>query len=786
MYLLDTRTARLHHFLRSRDLRYAILSHVWQDVRNELSFRDVQAIGAECALSGENPRDRMSPKIRNCCIFAERAGYAWVWIDTCCIDHNSSAELSEAINSMFAWYADADVCYAYLYDVGDHEDPSSRDSAFRRSRWYERGWTLQELIAPVRVVFLSQTWRTLGSKHTLASVVEEVTAVQKEILTHERSLDSISVAQRMSWASKRQTTRIEDRAYSLLGIFRINMPTIYGEGLRAFARLQEEILRQIPDQSIFAWGPLHADLKVARHLMENDKIDDSARHRHNSQRDVALGTQARLQDMLAPSPSDFVKSAGYKSVSLGNLATTFGLEEKIPHYALTSHGIHVTLPISAGAVDSWKSWIARTGTATTQHVRLALLACENAKGDLVILFLRRANQAIGPRYAVGEFVDGTEDQHYYRGAFFNASRLLYEDAVLSEHEEAQEPFMEGHIRGTKKQSFRYGKFVLNELYVHHQGPGQDVRELHPDGPIHEVMAPVPHFTFILPHWLHTQLESRYGLVCTQRGSDGAVLKVPCQLTADQVQDGVFADATFVDAARKERLVVRIGLGNCFCLMVPYPGVHGAPLHKLWVQMRVAQSTAEGDEWEALPKLSGPEQAPACSRSHINFTMVRGDHAMIRCTFGDDRRHVEVSFRKCEGFELIRRIPCKTYTVTLDVSGPAYAAAPGPGSEPRLVSPAHGHSPQRAHSRVHIVRSRSPSPTGSDHAEDPREGAATASRLDKKHALPLHASTSPRVRAGNHQSGVIRLRMDSPRSPLSPMPSPTSPILASRGGSGGYT
>ncbi|KAI0349934.1 HET-domain-containing protein [Trametes cingulata] len=783
MYLLDTKTARLHYFLSSRELRYAILSHVWQDVRNELSFRDVQTIGVECALTGENPRDRMSAKIRNCCIFAERAGYAWVWIDTCCIDHNSSAELSEAINSMFAWYADADVCYAYLYDVGDDEDPSSPDSAFRRSRWYERGWTLQELIAPARVVFLTQTWRTLGSKHMLAGVIEEVTAVQKEILTHERSLDGVSVAQRMSWASKRRTTRIEDRAYSLLGIFSINMPTIYGEGQRAFARLQEEILRQIPDQSIFAWGPLHADLKVARDLMENDKVDDSARRRHNSHRDVALDTQARLQDMLAPSPSEFVNSAGYRSISIGDLASTFALEEKIPHYALTSYGIHVTLPISMGAVDSWKSWIARTGTATTQHVRLALLACQNAGGELIVLFLRRANDTMGPRYAVGEFIDGFENEHYYRGAFFNVSRLLYEDALTPEHdkEDMPEPVMTGHLRGTKKQRFRYGEFELSELYIHHQGPGQDVREVHPDGPIHEVMAPIPHFTFVFPHWLHTLLESRHGIVCTQRGPDGAVLKVPCQLTREQVQEGVVADAIFVDTLRNEKLVVRIGLGNCFCLMVPYPGVHGAPLHKLWVQVRVAQPTSEGDDWVAIPKISGPEQSfPSCRRSHIDFTRTRGDHAMIHFTFGDDHRHVEVSFKKCEGFELIRRIPCKTYTVTLNLSGPAYDDMSG--RRHRDASPP-GQSPEHASSRAHIVRFRSPSPTASDSTNGERGGAVKAAHVDRKYA-PLSANVS-QVDT-NRRTEIIQLQMGSPRALFPPMSSQSSRILASRGASGGYT
>ena len=196
---------------------------------------------------------KLHPKIRDACAIARTAGYRYIWIDSCCIDKSSSSELSEAINSMYHWYGRSAMCYAYLADVPPGEDPRAARSSFRRSRWYTRGWTLQELIAPGQVLFLSSDWNVIGSKHTLSDVIEEITGIADEALLHMKPLDDFSVAQRLSWAAARKTTRVEDRAYSLLGVFSINMPILYGEGDLAFRRLQEEILRRIPDQSLFAW-----------------------------------------------------------------------------------------------------------------------------------------------------------------------------------------------------------------------------------------------------------------------------------------------------------------------------------------------------------------------------------------------------------------------------------------------------------------------------------------------------------------------------------------------------
>ena len=188
---------------------------------------------------------------------ARRDGYEHIWIDSTCINKDSSSELSEAINSMYYWYGSAEVCYAFLSDVPEGDEVFAMDSAFRRSRWFRRGWTLQELIAPESVVFFSRGWTLLGTKITLLEVIHDITKIDGGVLLHTKALDEASVAQRMSWASTRETTRVEDQAYSLLGVFGINMPTLYGEGEQAFRRLQEEILRRIPDQSLFAWGIMY-------------------------------------------------------------------------------------------------------------------------------------------------------------------------------------------------------------------------------------------------------------------------------------------------------------------------------------------------------------------------------------------------------------------------------------------------------------------------------------------------------------------------------------------------
>ncbi|KAN0077448.1 HET domain containing protein [Elaphomyces granulatus] len=218
--------------------RYAILSHTWGADTEEVSFKDMMDGTAKSKVLGYN-------KIRFCGEQARRDGLQYFWIDTCCIDKSSSTELQEAINSMFRWYHNAAKCYVYLADVSRSADVNSSQlltkSSFRKSRWFTRGWTLQELVAPASVEFFSKEGEQLGNKRSLERHIHEVTGIPVKALQGS-SLSNFSVPERMSWAENRETTRKEDKAYSLLGIFNVYMPLIYGEGREnAFQRLREKI-----------------------------------------------------------------------------------------------------------------------------------------------------------------------------------------------------------------------------------------------------------------------------------------------------------------------------------------------------------------------------------------------------------------------------------------------------------------------------------------------------------------------------------------------------------------
>ncbi|KAI5984920.1 heterokaryon incompatibility protein-domain-containing protein [Pisolithus orientalis] len=239
--------------------RYAILSHRWGD---EVGYEEMTGLMKMEEHKRNKVRQRDGyQKIIWSCKQAMKDGYKWLWIDTCCIDKRSSSELSEAINSMYRWYQNAHVCYAYLSDVGHSVFSIERDSGkfgelYGWSEWFMRGWTLQELIAPKQVEFFNKHWTPIGSKHRLAPTLEEITGIPCEVLTGGLAAKRLCVAQIMSWAADRKTTRVEDRAYSLMGLFKVNMPMLYGEGEKAFQRLQLEIIRVSSDHSIFAWDPL--------------------------------------------------------------------------------------------------------------------------------------------------------------------------------------------------------------------------------------------------------------------------------------------------------------------------------------------------------------------------------------------------------------------------------------------------------------------------------------------------------------------------------------------------
>lgn len=226
MRLLNTSTLELRNFYNDEIPLYAILSHTWGE--DEITFQDL-----------EKPDTWQRPaysKLTSCCALALRDGWEYIWIDTCCIDKTSSAELSEAINSMYRWYQDAEICYAYMVDMTTKSLLTSK-MQFHKSRWFRRGWTLQELLAPKIVVFYNESWKELGTKQSLKDQISLATGIDSR---HLADPTKASVAAKMSWAANRRTTRTEDIAYCLMGLFDVNMPLLYGEGTQSLHKTSRD------------------------------------------------------------------------------------------------------------------------------------------------------------------------------------------------------------------------------------------------------------------------------------------------------------------------------------------------------------------------------------------------------------------------------------------------------------------------------------------------------------------------------------------------------------------
>jgi hypothetical protein len=400
MRLINTATLELEEFP-GLVPKYAILSHTWGD--DEITLQDwklktplalysnlLPAAGpkADKASQGDD-LDRAAPfqrdfshrrvgsdlsiinwlsglgledtkfaywKILKACLRARSDDLHYLWVDTNCIDKTSSAELSEAINSMYAWYRNASVCYAYLMDVpSDMEEKcDASNSRFRRSRWFKRGWTLQELLAPKNVVFFSRDWTEIGRKDTMTKLLEEITGIRANYLLQLEGIDGASIAQRMSWVSNRSTSRPEDIAYCMLGIFDVNMPLIYGEGSKAFVRLQEEIIKISDDHSIFAWTWIP---ELSDPLMRGNRRDQAwntemfrqsavstQRHRKSnfpefrlsSLRENTLWKDPQRSTMLAPDPITFFDSGTIRTLSPSSTVAPF---------TMTNAGLSITLPV---------------------------------------------------------------------------------------------------------------------------------------------------------------------------------------------------------------------------------------------------------------------------------------------------------------------------------------------------------------------------------------------------------------------------------------------------------
>lgn len=239
---------------------YAALSHTWHE--EEVTYDDV-CNGTGLSKAGYS-------KIQFCAQQAHRDGLRYFWIDACCIDKANFIELQHAINSVFGYFRGAARCYVLLSDVPSYNRKTDSEDgelscmrAFRYSRWFTRAWTLQELLAPHNLIFFSRNGEELGSRADLREIIHQITNIPIPALDGIH-LDYFSVEERLSWAHKRNATRPEDHVYSLLGLFGVFMPPMYGEGRdNAFKRLR----REIQDRSV------EGDEYIGQRLLTYQRLD---------------------------------------------------------------------------------------------------------------------------------------------------------------------------------------------------------------------------------------------------------------------------------------------------------------------------------------------------------------------------------------------------------------------------------------------------------------------------------------------------------------------------------
>ncbi|KEY75078.1 hypothetical protein S7711_01542 [Stachybotrys chartarum IBT 7711] len=231
---------------------YTVLSHTWG--AEEVTYQEFKDGDCEAKLGYR--------KIKFACMQTLKDGYEWTWVDTCCIDKTSSAELTEAINSMYSWYYEAASCYVYLVDATWKGPIVKNNSAtqildtIKNCLWFTRGWTLQELLASSELKIFDKDWIAIfedKSKNGISLVLSTITGINRRCIENRQAIRHEPIATRMSWASGRRCTRVEDTAYCLMGLFDVNMPLLYGEGDKAFMRLQEQIWNSTDDHTLLCW-----------------------------------------------------------------------------------------------------------------------------------------------------------------------------------------------------------------------------------------------------------------------------------------------------------------------------------------------------------------------------------------------------------------------------------------------------------------------------------------------------------------------------------------------------
>ena len=430
MRLINCSTLHLETFFGDKIPKYAILSHTWGD--EEVSFADLPFDQLTKARAGYQ-------KIVLTCEQAIRDGLDYAWVDTCCIDKSSSPELSEAINSMFAWYQKSTRCYAYLSDV----DEANMIEDFPKSRWFTRGWTLQELLAPKDVIFYDRQWNELGKKSDHADWISKIAGIDPKALlpdpdTNDESISlrSFCVAKKMSWASRRETRHREDIAYCLLGIFDVRMSLLYGEGDQAFLRLQEEIIRRTDDDSILAWGLEPKMDHPQRKVSEDLKFE--------------MTEYIEESNSLASSPKDFIDCANFRYTP-----------GSISPFTLTNVGLQIRLPLVSvyQAHDNFDSplggsWLGLLSCSLgTSHEFLGIPLVPDPNNDGAISRMSRV------------VVSGQSGSQYTSTLIFGprtAVRSIHREIIITRSSKGVSSNVWGHKKGLASYCWGYRYIIIKE------------------------------------------------------------------------------------------------------------------------------------------------------------------------------------------------------------------------------------------------------------------------------------------------------------------------------------
>ncbi|KAI6012990.1 hypothetical protein EDC04DRAFT_724394 [Pisolithus marmoratus] len=322
--------------------KYCILSHRWI-ARQEVDLKQMTDL-AKLDNAHEILHWQGYQKILKACAAANGL-FEYLWADTCCIDRRSSSELSEAINSMFRWYKNSARCYTYLHDTSDF--PTEPDfTAFGNSNgwpeWFSRGWTLQELIAPNDLQFFNKDWKEIGDKRSRATELMKITGVPVRVLRNGLSSYRPSFAEVMSWAAERRTTFVEDQAYSLIGLLNINIPMLYGEGKKAFQRLQLEFMRMSNDQSVFAW---RADKAGSTEVAECTEYTNEEMSWTSAVLPDGPMAFSGCYDIVQMEPQEFYRLLSIMWESDAKALAVDGECNTLPPFTVTNLGIRIPLPL---------------------------------------------------------------------------------------------------------------------------------------------------------------------------------------------------------------------------------------------------------------------------------------------------------------------------------------------------------------------------------------------------------------------------------------------------------